>query len=105
MDLLVITGPVVFSSNASVWTSGAVQVNIYLEEVTFGNGVFVAVGSGGTYPREFGQIMLSQDGMTWRSVRERERERYGRIISFNFPCFIFFHLRSTIAPTLALRQN
>jgi hypothetical protein len=46
------------SPDAQTWTAAGLDVGQYLSDVAFGNGIFVAVGAGGT-------IMTSADGENW----------------------------------------
>lgn len=65
---MIFQGPVVFSTNATAWIAGVAPFPVYLQDVTYGAGKFVAVGSYGNYPQEYCSIISSSDGETWQSV-------------------------------------
>jgi hypothetical protein len=66
--IVVDEGPVVYSYDLLHWVQPEVPVYIYLEDVAYGNDVFVAVGSLGQYPHEYCAIIASPDGVNWQSV-------------------------------------
>jgi hypothetical protein len=71
-----VNGRIYTSVNGSVWTERPLSFGTFLRAMTYGNGLFVAVG--GSYFDEPGVIVTSRDGVTWtRRNRSNEKNLYG----------------------------
>jgi hypothetical protein len=57
-------GAVCLSRDASTWERKA-RLNAHLRAITFGQGIFVAVGTGGINNSSGAQLFTSPDGVTW----------------------------------------